>query len=314
MFFLFGLVCGLSHLSAAEGAESVPVENPPALPASETVVLRSKDHVEVHAVYYPGTQGKQTVPVILVHGWDGPRGPGSGADCLPLASRLQREGHAVIVPDLRGHGKTSRQRVLGIPDVVFDRDAFRAQDFADMMLDVEAAKSYLLQRNNDGELNIELLCLIGFDLGAVVGLNWVQYDWSVPPLPTLKQGQDVKAFVLVSPAQSFRGLTNHAALRDPVVRGDLSALLFYGRQDNDVATAGKRIYTSLKRSHRGLPADPSDRERSQDLFLYELDTSLQGTKLLTSSALRVADRIVEFIQWRLVNRADQFPWQDRSRP
>ncbi len=314
MFFLFGLSGGLGLVHVADGAEPVLAEPASALPAPESVVLRSKDYVEVSAVYYPGTQGKKTVPVILVHGWDGPRGAGSGADCLPLASRLQREGHAVIVPDLRGHGKTTRRRVLGMPDVVFDREAFRVQDFADMLLDVEAAKSYLLQRNNEGELNIELLCLIGFELGAVVGLNWVQYDWSVPPLPTLKQGQDVKAFVLVSPAQSFRGLTNHAALRDPVVRGDLSALLIYGRQESDVATAGKRIYTSLKRSHRELPEDPSERKQSQDLFHYELDTSLQGTKLLTSSALRVEDRIVEFIRWRLVDRADLFPWQDRSRP
>ncbi len=283
-------------------------------PPPETLTLQAKDRVQVHAVYYPGTQGKQTVPIILVHGWEGPRGAGSGVDCLPLAERLQRAGHAVIVPDLRGHGRTMRRGFMGRPDETLDRDAFRIQDFRDMQYDIEAAKSHLLQKNNAGELNIDLLCFVGFDMGAVVGLNWVRYDWSVPPLPTLKQGQDVKAFVLVSPEQSFRGLPLQPALDDRVVRGELSAMVIFGEQQSDAATAGRRIFNTLKRSHREIPTDPQERQRLQDLFLLELDTSLQGTKLLTSNALKVPERIEEFIQWRLVDRADQYPWQDRSLP
>jgi pimeloyl-ACP methyl ester carboxylesterase len=231
-----------------------------------------------------------------------------------LAERLQRAGHAVIVPDLRGHGRTTRRGLAGRPVEMLDRDAFRAEDFRDMQFDIEAAKSHLLQENNAGELNIDLLCLVGFDLGAVVGLNWVRYDWSVPPLPTLKQGQDVKAFVLVSPEQSFRGLPLQPALEDRVVRGELSAMVIFGQQQSNAATAGRRIFNTLKRSHREIPTDPGERQRLQDLFLVELDTSLQGTKVLTSTALKVPERIEEFIQWRLVDRADQYPWQDRSLP
>ena len=77
------------------------------------------------------------------------------------------------------------------------------------------------------------------------------------------------------------------------------------------ASARSPLYAS---SHREIPTDPQERQRLQDLFLVELDTSLQGTKLLTSNALKVPERIEEFIQWRLVNRADQYPWQDRSLP
>jgi pimeloyl-ACP methyl ester carboxylesterase len=304
------LVAGAPSAAQSEPAAASPKKLPP----PETLALRAKDQVQVHAVYYPGTEGKRTVPVILLHGWDGPRGVGSGIDCLPLAERLQKAGHAVIVPDLRGHGRTTRRGLAGAPDGTLDRDAFRVQDFRDMQYDVEAAKSHLLQKNNEGELNIELLCLVGFDMGAVVGLNWIRYDWSVPPLPILKQGQDVKAFVLVSPEQSFRGLPIQAALEDRAVRAELSAMVMFGQQQPNAATAGRRIFNTLKRSHREIPTDPKERERLQDLFLVELDTSLQGTKLLTSSALKVPERIEDFIRLRLVNRADQFPWQDRSLP
>jgi pimeloyl-ACP methyl ester carboxylesterase len=284
------------------------------LPAPETQTLSTKDFVEVHCVYYPGTAGKKTVPVILLHGWDGPRGSGSGADCQPLALRLHRAGHAVAVPDLRGHGRTTRRRVPGSEDVVLDRNAFRLQDFRDMQLDVEAVKSFLLRQNNEQQLNIELLCVVGFEMGAVVGLNWVRYDWSVPPLRTMKQGQDAKAFVLVSPEQTFRGLHLHEALNDPVIRGELSAMLIYGRQNPDFAAAGRRIFTSLKRFHRQAADKPLGKGQAQDLFLADLDTSLQGTKLLTSAALKVPDQIAEFIRRRLVNRGDEFPWRDRTRP
>lgn len=295
--------------SAAEAADKAPK-----LPAPENINLRTKDFVELNVVYYPAAQGKKTVPVIILHGWDGPRGAGSSADCHLLALHLQQAGHAVAVPDLRGHGGTTRRRLPGPQDFSLNRDEFRVQDFHDMQFDVEAVKSYLLRQNNEGKLNIELLCLVGFDMGAAVGLNWVGYDWSVPPLPTLKQGQDVKAFVLVSPVQSFRGLRLDTALSDPVVRGDLSAMLVYGKDQSTYAAAGKRVYNSLKRAHRDVPEDPKERERLQDLFLVELSTSLQGTKLLTSADLKVPERIAEFIRLRLVNRSDQFPWHDRSRP
>ncbi|MDG2382926.1 MAG: alpha/beta fold hydrolase [Pirellulaceae bacterium] len=286
----------------------------PKIAPPENVTLTTKDFVSLHCVYYPGNQGKKTVPVILVHGWEGPRGEGSSRDCQELALRLQKDGHAVMVPDLRGHGSSTIRRLPNGQDKVIERDQLRPQDFREMQLDVEAVKKFLIKKNNEGELNIELLCVIGFDMGAVVGINWVNYDWSVPPLPTLKQGQDVKAFVLVSPPQAHRGVPINRAFENEDVRGNLSAMIIYGRQAGRTAAAGKRIYNSLKRSHRSLPADPEEAARVKDLYLFDLNTSLQGSKLLASRSLRVADLISEFVKVRLVDRADQYPWRDRSVP
>jgi pimeloyl-ACP methyl ester carboxylesterase len=286
----------------------------PKLRPPEKLTLITKDHLLLSCLYYAGTEGKQTVPLILLHGWEGPRGAGSGRDCDALALQLQKQGHAVAVPDLRGHGDSRVVQAPGQAGRLIDRDKFRSQEFRKMLWDVEAVKKFLLERHNQGELNIELLGVVGFEMGAVVGLNWVAYDWSVAPLPTLKQGQDVKAFVLVSPAQSFRGLAIGPAMTRPEVRGDLSAMIVFGEQSRDVATAGNRIYAILKRAHRPIPQDPEKRRKEQDLFLFELGTSLQGTKLLASPALRLPELVSQFVELRLVAARDLYPWQDRPTP
>ena len=76
--------------------------------------LRSGDAIELHgdlftafdgtilsATYYRGAKGKDSVPVVLLHG----RG-GSRRDFDPIIPALLKEGMAVLVPDIRGHGKS----------------------------------------------------------------------------------------------------------------------------------------------------------------------------------------------------------------
>ena len=66
-------------------------------------MLRTGDGLELALTYYPGTKGKQTIPVVLLHGWKQSRN-----DYKDLAPALQKLGYAVIVPDLRGHGESTR--------------------------------------------------------------------------------------------------------------------------------------------------------------------------------------------------------------
>ena len=130
-----------SSLWAQAKAQAQAQAKKPADKSFEDVTLDTKDGVILQCTYYPGPEKKTTVPVILLHDWDGSR-----TDLHTLAIYLQVTlGHAVIVPDLRGHGNSVRLRNSETP---IDRDKLNKLGIEAMLLDVEAVKGYLLQRNN----------------------------------------------------------------------------------------------------------------------------------------------------------------------
>lgn len=292
---------------------AVAGQPPEAPPPRQDVELRTKDQVVLHVSYFAGTAGKQTIPVILLHGWEGPLGAGRRSDLFELAAQLQKKGYAVAVPDLRGHGESTTRQLQGARSVTLNREQFRPAELREMTLDIEAVRSFLVDENNAGKLNLDALCVVGFEMGCVVALNWIQYDWSVPSFPSYKQGQDAKGFVLVSPQQSFRGANIRQALSSDPVRRQLSAMVIYGN-DAPEADDAERLVRTLRRSHRAIDPNTPDANALQDLFVVELDTSLSGTKLLRVPAFSLADRIDEFLKRRFTARLEAFPWRDRSLP
>lgn len=277
------------------------------IPPPEAISLETKDRVMLRCTYYPGTQGKDSVPIIMLHDFQGRR-----TEYDALARGLQRvRGHAVIVPDLRGHGESTRRRGLDGDDQTIEAADLRPADFAAMVeLDLEKIKGFLLRKNNASELNIEKLCVIAAgSMGSVVGVNWVLKDWSQPILPTLKQGQDVKALVLLSPATNYKSLKATPAFNHPYVGGKLSTLLIGGSKESDIKT----IYNQLKRKHAPTPTDEEERLKHQDLFYFLEETELKGTRLLRAG-LGVDQKILQFIDLRIVRKAEDFPWTDRTSP
>ncbi len=275
------------------------------------VVLETKDGVLLHIKYYPSKLKKNAVPVVLVHGWGG-----QGADYEPLAAELHKAKDAVIVVDLRGHGKSLYQRIPGTEEKrELVRDRFGKADLVDMAhFDLEAVKAFLVKEHDAGNLNVELLCLVAAEEGAIVALYWIAADWSWPQLPNLKQGQDVQAFVLLSPIPTFKGLPvqNPNALMHPAVRRRLSAMIVAGGEDDKRSADARRVHGFLKRYHPPIPEDPEEQVKKQDLFLREQPTTLQGTKMLAAQELTIKGEIQEFITVRLVNRQEFFPWRPRK--
>ena len=108
------LLLGLPALRAAEGepkdakSEDKAAAEGCRRPQPEDITLTTEDGVKLAVTYYAGTKGKDSIPVILLHGYGFLE---SRKDYAGLAPYLQDElGCAVIVPDLRGHGdSTSRQ-------------------------------------------------------------------------------------------------------------------------------------------------------------------------------------------------------------
>jgi alpha-beta hydrolase superfamily lysophospholipase len=270
------------------------------LPAPIEEVLTTHDGVQLVVTFLPGSKGKDSVPIILLHMYKGGR-----KDFRDLALYLQSLGHAVLIPDLRGHGASTKMAT----GTTLDLSKVAYQKIVDA--DMEALKAYLMAKNNKQELNIDKLCVVGAELGASVAALWAQVDWSWPPLATGKQGQDVKALVLISPQYVCKTLKLADALggHSPVVK-ELSVLLIVGERNATFLKDTKRIYDILKRYHPEPP--PERKQENQDLFLLKLPTDLQGTNLQTVKKPAIDQLIGQFIELRLVKK--NIPWRDRSGP
>lgn len=281
-------------------------------PEPERITLETKDGVILNCVYYGPKEGvregKRTVPIIMIHGWGG-----RGSEFDFLARGLQTYGHASIVPDLRGHGRSTKQRIPGQDDKTLDPDRMNRDELNQIVLDIEAVKKFFMEKNNLGEVNIELLTVLAAEEGCIVALNWALLDWSWPQLPAYKQGQDVKALVLLSPKRQHKTMNANIATVNPIVGGKLSKLLVTGKNDRRAYSEAKRMYNTFEDLHPPDPKDPEKLREQKSLYFVEEDTNLQGTKLLDLS-LPVNRKIAGFIQIRLVQKADEFPWSERKSP
>lgn len=287
-----GFVSLTALLIAATACAQDKAESEKKPPPPEQVTLRTTDGVALAATYYPSRAGKDAAAVLLLHS-----GSGQRTDLNRLARLLQQQGSAVIAPDLRGHG-----------DSVGEFAKLRPQDYADMVRrDLEAAKGFLMQRNNAGELNIERLGVVGVEMGAALALNWAALDWSWPELATGKQGQDVKAVALVSPEWSYKGLQIGEAIVQPGVQDQISVLIVAGRRNSKFFGEARRLHNSFARRHNVSPSLPLER---RTLFFQTPPTSLQGMPLLNEKSMEVEAIIAEFVELRLQKPA--FAWQMRK--
>lgn len=292
--------------SAQAAPPAAPQKTDEGHPEPMVVPLHTRDGVLLKATFYPGTKGKKTVPVVILHEWKGKR-----SDYKELALFLQSKGHAVMVPDLRGHGDSTQMKRGQERPAMLSALKTKKRDVELMIReDMEAVKRFLRDQNNAEELNIEKLCVIGVEMGAVVAANWALDDWNWPELAAYKQGQDVKALVLISPEMTVKGVSMVQAIDDARLQGNLSVMLMVGQKDKKSLEAAEKIENKLGRFHPE-PAD-GDAKGRKTLYVVKLDTSLQTAKLVNQAELK-ADRIISgFIDLRLVDQS--FPWSERRRP
>lgn len=284
------------------------------IPSPEPVSLTTRDGLVLKATYYPPPQtkkkgaGRKTVPIVMLHDYKANRNI-----YKQLATFLQREGRAVLVPDLRGHGESTSFKNPRIRNLEAAR--LRPLDFARMVTeDMRAVRKFLLAKNDKGELNLNRLCIVGAEMGAAVAINWAAADWSWPELPNVKQGKDVKALVLISPEWNFKGLSIRAAQEHPAIRSDrVAMLILVGKEKARPRRDAERLYSALEPFH-SKPEDETQHEK-KFLVLGKLPTSLQGTKMLEEMLkiddLKLASKIGKFIEWRAAD--PDFAWSRRGR-
>jgi len=319
------VVSGMGFQPTALGQERKPAAKtnkagpPPKL--EEDLLLHTHDGLQLALTYYPSAnseelqqgKGKKTIPIVLLHGWKQSRN-----DYKDLAHALQKLGYAVIVPDLRGHGGSTRRKGATRDDTLDAAKLAPAQFSLMVTQDMRTVKDFLWQRNNAGELNIDKLCVVGAEMGASVALNFalldaVDQERNQVPRPDYKLGRFVKAIVLISPELSFRGLPIRKAAVYPPVQRDISVMILVGKQDAKALAEAKRIHGIFAKSHPEPTGD--DKLDRQTLFLGELATSLQGTKLLDPK-FNLPAVIADFVNRRLVksDAAKEWSWRERKFP
>lgn len=284
-------------------------------PAAQSTRLQTRDGVELSVNYYPSrasqdpTLGKEVTPVVLLHDEKGTQGSFSS-----LLQRFQQSGQrpndptfAVVTVDLRGHGASTRQTAPNGQARELDAAKLSRTDILAMSAyDMEAVRKMLVDKNDAGELNLNKLCLVGVGLGATVAVNWAAQDWSAPPLLVGKQGQDVKALVLVSPRWKYRGVMMQQAMKLAELKKGAAWMIIYGEDAASQSADSRRIAKQLERFH---PEPLSNSAMPRGLVELPLKSSFEGSSLLSQMGPSIEETVVNFITTQVASQ--DFPWSKR---
>ena len=303
----------LANLHAQTGKKDDKVKTPD----PEEITLVTKDRVRLRCIWYPGKNEKKTVPIILVHAWDG-----SASDHATFARYLQDNyGHAVIVPDLRGHGRSlsveGREKEI-------DRSRMSRAEIATIALDISACYKFLKEKNSAGELNIDYLTVIGTGETCIHTAAWAIQDWNWPDLNGIRQGRFVKAAILIEPKERFKGLKMTNFSRHPLFNGKggvppLSSLIIY-TLDAEQSSAKKNaedIYEDMKKfrpevSLNAIESGERHKELLEKETLYIARGTGSGAALTGDRNKDVRDAVAEFIEYRVVKANPTAKWKDWS--
>jgi hypothetical protein len=116
------------------------------MPEPRPVILKTKDGVDVRAFYFPSDKGKEAIPVLIVHEWQGQASP-----YLQLVLALRDAGCAVLVPDYRGHGGSVNYMDRRGKERRYDVSRMSKRDVMSIIaMDLEKAKGFLKDENDQG--------------------------------------------------------------------------------------------------------------------------------------------------------------------
>jgi pimeloyl-ACP methyl ester carboxylesterase len=170
-----------------------PIDPDPVDSRPGTVTLRTADDVLLRGTFLPGEKDKRSKCVLLLHDVGQSR---NEPNLVHLAEALNAEGCSVLAIDFRGHGDSTRVgpafgkfahnrdvivgRRLGIrglpgEDVagtIFFRN-FPPAYYVHLVNDVAAAKAFLDDKDQAGQVDAANLVVIGIGDGTSIGALWL---------------------------------------------------------------------------------------------------------------------------------------------
>jgi dienelactone hydrolase len=119
-------------------------------------------------------------------------------DWNDFASTLSNKsnGYAVLSIDLRGHGESTASQN---GNTILSFQSSTPNDFNKMVLDVKAAKQFLITQKN---INPNNVAIVGASIGANVALNYAAAS-----------DPSIKAAVLLSPGLDYKGVTTSNTIK-----------------------------------------------------------------------------------------------------
>ena len=273
-------------------------------PDHRIVTLKTKDGVKLRAFYFPSAKsedekGKEAITVMVVHEWRGQASP-----YYKLVSALRTAGCAVLIPDYRGHGGSREYTDAQGKVKNFNLSTMSKRDVENIVAyDLEKAKAFLKDENNEEKLNLNALVVIGVQEGCVMAAHWAKRDWQWPSIGQVKQGQDVKALVFISPEKLVKGVAIDQAITDRNLYS-LPIMILAGSasdQGDEAERIAKRLGNYKKRINRG---------EISGLEVALPKTNLSGAKLVNSSNA-VIKAITTFVTSQVPIDDEENRWVER---
>jgi pimeloyl-ACP methyl ester carboxylesterase len=342
---VLSLALSPARLSAQAEAAKKADENPqdqkePPVPDPEYPVLTTDDELSLKVSYFPGMDGQESIPVIVIHGLSPKSNRREFDQDDGLARFLQTTLHcAVIVPDLRGHGESTkwsdalqkklREARKRPKDALKPEKLKPADQLAMLDEDLRAVKDFLWKQNNERKLNLDKLTVIGVEEGAALAISYAAadangYEQHQAKRGPLKLGNFVKAVVLISPvtkrvtALNTARILHDAEYRD--LRMNLPIMILAGDESPTYFKEAEALHNEFL---KGRPKLDSKAAKPEDFTLWfygkgQTGTKLQGAKLLAEPSLKgkTLERIQRFMKARLVDNPDakEWAWKERKLP
>ncbi len=319
------------RLTGKVGKEDLPAEEitlhfarrdevvrvPRKFPGPRQVEFPTVDGVSLRGQFYPGVAGKGSIGVLLLHDL----GQNNGEDvCSELARVLQSKGFAVLSFDFRGHGGSKKvspefwtydhNALLGAsdkkPDQIHARD-FPPAYWKTLVYDIAAARRFLDQSNDAGELNSSNLIVIGAGKGGTLGALWLAsecYRFETGPAPQPEGAEPESAGIMAAiwlgmdPKIGASQQPVDAWLHEAGQVGKVPMLFVHGEGD-PVAAARCRTFLSKAGAPRTTLTSRLAIPR----------TTSTGTYLLRDN-LPTISAIVRYLG-QVVEQRKERPWQAR---
>ncbi|VTR98113.1 alpha/beta hydrolase [Tuwongella immobilis] len=312
----------------------------------EEVSFDSVDGVDLRGTYYPGqgVTGRQLPCVLILHRWGSDRVKGEWES---TAVSMQKKGYSVLTFDFRGHGKSKeikdRAKFWNISDFPqqkyagggrinplrlptrIDQKQFSKLYFPYLVNDIAAARRFLDEKNDAGELNAGRLVIVAECEMATLAQLWIATEFKrfgiaptpANPMPDHKGGEDIAGAVFLNIERRPLGMAMpydiqprlwyglNGMVGDPVRLRTPMAFIF-GEKDTKSRSDAEWFYKNL------WNADKVDKKDQIKYLVPIKGSNLVGANLLNKENLGTEKAITDYLDEMLKKRNLGKNWISRN--